>query len=143
MFNKVPDQARRFVSLICLLGIGFLCTGTVVKRKNAIQMTQTDPVGVNEALKEQEEGKKGPPVPTLKLFPKERFLIEGPVNKEQRKEGEAEEFEFTEPEEGEEAEEGLTEEVKAEEVTDDTFDTEEEGWDFDDAELGEEEEPLP
>jgi len=103
-------------------------------------MTQTDPVGVNEALKEQEDGKKGPPVPTLKLFPRERFLIEGPVNKGKNKEDEAEELEFKEAEEDQE---GLTEEFKAEELTDDTFDMEEEGWDFDDAEPREEEKPLP
>lgn len=84
--------------VICLLAAVSL--GTVVKRKDGIQMTQTDPVGYQEKLKEEEGGKKGPPAPTIELHPKRRFLIEAPVAKP-RPEPEApadEEFEIVKPE---------------------------------------------
>lgn len=61
--------------------IGFLSVGTVVKRKDGIEMTRTDPVAYAEKQKEEREGKKGPPAPSLKIYPKEKFLVEGPVEK--------------------------------------------------------------
>lgn len=68
--------------------------GTVVKKKDPVQLTQTDPVGYQDKLKEEEGGKKGPPQPTLALFPKERFLvqpsIEGMQQKQDKKEEEPE-----------------------------------------------------
>ena len=67
--------------IFLLLGIAFLSVGTVVKKKDPILETQTGPISYSEKAKEQVEGKKGPPVPTLELYPKERFLVEGPVEK--------------------------------------------------------------
>jgi hypothetical protein len=51
----------------------------VVQKKDGIQLTQTDPVAYQEKAKEEIEGKKGPPAPFLELFPKEKFLAEGPM----------------------------------------------------------------
>lgn len=136
MCNKAFHVGARGIRVLFVIGLGFLLMGTVVKRKNAIQMTQTDPVSVQEKLKEDAEGKKGPPAPSLKLFPKERFLIEGPMEKGKKNEGAEQEMAtsavFVEtPEE--------TEEFKVGEATDDTSHTSEnisgdgaeETWDFD------------
>lgn len=71
----------RKILWLLILAIGFLTSGTVIKKKDSIQDTQTDPVAYQARLKEQTEGKKGPPAPTLELFPKERFLSEGPIEK--------------------------------------------------------------
>lgn len=63
-----------------ILGMSLLSLGTVVQKKDPIQLTQADPVGYQEKLKEEMEGKKGPPAPTLELFPKERFLVQSPMD---------------------------------------------------------------
>ena len=55
--------------------------GTVLKKKDPVAETQTGSIGYSEKAKEGAEGKKGPPMPTLELYPKERFLTEGPVEK--------------------------------------------------------------
>lgn len=102
---------KPFLRIFLILGMGFLSLGTVVKKKDPIQMTQTDPVGYQEKLKEEEGGKKGPPAPTLELFPKERFLIEGPVEKGKKEE--------------------VASQFKLKGETDDISNTSEETWDFD------------
>lgn len=71
----------RPLGIFILLGLALLSLGTVIKKKDAVRLTQTDPIGYQEKLKEEAEGKKGPPVPSLRLFPKERFLVEGPIGK--------------------------------------------------------------
>jgi len=68
------------------VGIGFLSLGTVVKRKDAIELTKTDPIAYEQKKKEEAEGKKGPPVPALKLYPREKFQVEPPVGKEKERE---------------------------------------------------------
>lgn len=73
---KIPS-----LSLFFILGVAFLSMGTVLKKKDPVLQTQTGPIGYSEKAKEEAEGKKGPPVPTLELYPKERFLTEGPVEK--------------------------------------------------------------
>lgn len=127
--------------LLLISAIAFVSLGTIAKRKDPIELTQTDPASAKEKLKEEAEGKKGPPAPTLELFPKERFLSEGPVEKEKEEveeeewvSGEEENLDFwfgEESEEGKDGEEGeeelLWEEesdeerVKADEQTDDTW----------------------
>lgn len=133
---------KPFLRILFLLGVGFLSLGTVVKKKGAVLMTQTDPVGYQEKLKEEEGGKKGPPAPTIEFFPKERFLTEGPVEKG-KEEGTPPEKVQAEEEGGLAEEEGelSEEELKLEDETDDTFDASEETWDFDDN--GDTEDPLP
>ncbi len=69
------------LSFLFVVGIAFLSMGTVLKKKDPIVETQTGPVGYSEKAKEEAEGKKGPPAPALELYPKERFLVEGPVEK--------------------------------------------------------------
>lgn len=71
----------QFLFFFFVLAAAFLSVGTVVKKKDPILETQTGPVGYSEKAKEETEGKKGPPAPALTLFPKERFLVEGPVEK--------------------------------------------------------------
>lgn len=66
---------------ILILGIALLSMGTVLKKKDPVLKTQTGPIRYSEKAKEEAEGKKGPPVPTLELYPQERFLVEGPVKK--------------------------------------------------------------
>lgn len=69
-------------SRIFLIGlIGFLSLGTIARKQNPILMTQTDPIDFKEKQKEEAEGKKGPPAPSLEFFPRRRFLIQGPVEK--------------------------------------------------------------
>lgn len=68
---------KRYILL--LLVIALLAMGAVLKKKDPVLETQTGPVGYSEKAKEEAEGKKGPPVPTLELYPKERFLVEAPV----------------------------------------------------------------
>ena len=80
--------------VVLILGMAFGNLGAVVKKKNPILATQTDPVGYQDKVKEEEEGKKGPPVPSLNLFPKEAFLSDGPVGKV--KPGEADETSLVE-----------------------------------------------
>lgn len=113
----------RFRTILVIVATGLLSMGTVVKKKDAIQKTQTDPIGYQEVLKEEEGGKKGPPVPALELFPKERFLSEGPVGRPQKglseKEEESEELWFEEEEEA--PEEGEGEEFKLETDSDDMW----------------------
>ena len=72
---------KPFLSLILILGIALLSIGTVLKKKDPVLEAQTGPIGYSEKEKEEAEGKKGPPVPKLELYPKERFLVEGPVEK--------------------------------------------------------------
>jgi len=133
MIKKVrffqPIGAKQGVRICLVFVIAGLSMGTVVKKQDAIRDTQTNPVAYSEKLKEEAEGKKGPPVPTLELFPKHRFLVEGPVEKEKRKRALKEELVFeplldketTQEEEG--AEEFVDwdgEEFKLEDETDDT-----------------------
>ena len=66
-------------TLFLILGIALLSLGTVIKRKNAVQQTQTDPVDYEQKRQETMEGKKGPPVPAIDLYPRERFLEQEPV----------------------------------------------------------------
>lgn len=75
------QPAKWVFQMILFLGIGFLLMGAVVKKKDPLRETQTDPVGYQDKLKEEEGGKKGPPAPSLNLFPKEKFLVEGAVGK--------------------------------------------------------------
>lgn len=119
-----------------IFGIGFLSLGAIAKKKDAVQLTQTDPIAYQEKLKEEEEGKKGPPAPTLELFPKERFLADPPVehSKEVAPEEAPDERDLWLEEEGEE--------FKLEEETDDTSETDE-NWEPDDFWLEEEEETTP
>lgn len=70
---------RKKVLVVLIVGVTFLSLGAVVKKKSRIQETQTDPIGYEEKVRQESEGKKGPPVPTLELFPKENFLGEAPV----------------------------------------------------------------
>lgn len=72
---------RESLFFFFVLAVAFLSLGTVVKKKDPVLETQTGPIGYAEKAKEEAEGKKGPPVPTLELYPKERFLAEGPVEK--------------------------------------------------------------
>ena len=64
-----------------ILALSFLSSASVLKKKDAIQDTQTDPTTYQAKVKEHTEGKKGPPAPTFELFPKQRFLVEGPMEK--------------------------------------------------------------
>ncbi len=64
---------------VLLVGMAFLSLGTVIKKKNSIENTQTDPIAYDEKVRQEEEGQKGPPAPTIDLFPKENFLEESPV----------------------------------------------------------------
>ena len=111
--------------IFLLISVGLLEMGTVVKKKDAIQLTQTDPVAYQEKVKEEAEGKKRPPVPTLELFPKERFLTEGPVEKGKEARGVPEgtdsEFWLEEDKTGETSEEWEEGEFKLEPQTDDTW----------------------
>lgn len=115
---------RTFVAIL-VCGIALLSLGTVVKKKDAIELTQTDPIAYQEKLKEEAEGKKGPPVPTLVLFPREKFLAEGPVTGPEEAREEEEWELWLEEEKGE---------FKLGPETDDTkgawSEIEEEGWDF-------------
>lgn len=117
---------KPFRVILLVVGTSFLSLGTVVQRKDAIRRTQTDPVSYKEKVKEEVEGKKGPPAPTLDLFPKERFLYEGPVEKAKQPAATPaqEETEFWLDENEEKApidKEGLEEgEFKLEGETDDT-----------------------
>lgn len=120
---------RQLILFSLVLVTSFLSLGTVLKKKDAIQRTQTDPIGYQEKAKEEAEGKKGPPVPALELFPKERFLVEGPVEKTKGKALKKVEV----VKENEELEETF----KLEGETDDTS---EETWEFDNTQ-GEEKEP--
>ena len=139
---------RKTSLLILVIGTAFLFTGAVVKRKDAIQRTQTDPVGYQDKLKEEAEGKKGPPAPTIELFPKEGFLSEGPVEEGKPSETPAEEatYELTTEEEKAKAEEEALdkavgdEEFKLEPETDDTL---EETLDFNWEETEKEEGATP
>ena len=70
-----------WLRVCCIFGLALLTMGTVIQRKTAIQKTQTDPIAYEQKQKEEAEGKKGPPVPAFKLFPKERFFTEPPVEK--------------------------------------------------------------
>ena len=72
---------KRFLWISVMLGIGLLSLGAVVKKKDPIRDTQTDPIGYLEKAKQKTEGEKGPPAPTLELFPKESFLVASPLEK--------------------------------------------------------------
>ena len=91
-------KTRPLLSLFFILAIAFLSLGTVVKKKDPVLETQTGPIGYLEKAKEEAEGKKGPPVPTLELFPKERFLAEGAMEKGKSSLANLEEKEGTEAE---------------------------------------------
>lgn len=122
---------KNFV-LILVCGIALLSLAAVVKKKDAIQLTQTDPIAYKDKVKEEAEGKKGPPAPTLELFPKEKFLAEGPVAKSDKASLTPEEEEW-ELWLGEEEEKGEAE-FKLGRETDDMkeawSDIEDESWEF-------------
>ena len=69
------------LSFLLILTIGLLSSGAILKKRDSIRDTQTDPVAYQAKLKEQREGKKGPPVPSFEFFPKQRFLVQSPVEK--------------------------------------------------------------
>lgn len=99
--------------------VAFLSVGAIAKKQDPILKTQTDPVDYREKQKEEREGKKGPPVPTIELFPRQRFLVEGPVQKTKRPSVSREKAEtelWLEEDEGEESDE-----FKLEVETDDTW----------------------
>lgn len=70
-----------FNALALILTVGFLCIGTVFKKKDPIQLTQTDPTSYQEKVKEEAEGKKGAPAPALELFPQSQFLSKTSIGK--------------------------------------------------------------
>ena len=76
---------KTFGVLIGVLVLGLLFSGSIFKKKDAVTLTQTDPIGYQEKQKEEAEGKKGAPAPEIRLYPEAGFLSEGPVN--QKKEG--------------------------------------------------------
>jgi hypothetical protein len=103
---------KRILQATMIVAIGLLSAGTVVKKKGAIELTQTDPVSYQEKAKEQVEGKKGSPSPAIRLYPKELFLTQGPLEKEKvGREGEEDERSELEEEE----------EVKPDLETDDSW----------------------
>ncbi len=116
----------RSLRVFFFLGLSFLFLGAVLKKKDGIQMTQTDPVNYQEKMKEEEGGKKGPPSPSLRFFPKERFMSEGPVEKKEKQEPPSEEIQ---PDQ-------TPEELKPENETDDTSEASEEVWDLGDTDAG-------
>ena len=73
---------KRVLRAWFLIAIGLVSVGTVVKKKDAIELTQTNPASYQEKAKEQAEGKKGSPSPAIRLYPQERFLTQGPFEKE-------------------------------------------------------------
>lgn len=64
-----------------ILLAAYLSVGAVAKKEDPIVDTQTDPIDYREKQKEEKEGKKGPPVPSINLFPKYRFLTEDAIDK--------------------------------------------------------------
>jgi hypothetical protein len=119
--------------VLLIIFLAFLSLGTVVKRKGAIELTRTDPVAYEEKKKEEAEGKKGPPAPSLNLFPREKFLVDPPVEKDKKEGGqiklEAEEEELVDWDSWYEEDEEQTgtaapeEELKLLDFEDDTSDT--------------------
>ena len=71
---------KRLCFFVVLI-LAFLSLATVKKNQDPIVNTQTDPVTYAQKQQEEKEGKKGPPVPRMDLFPKEQFLVEAPVVK--------------------------------------------------------------
>lgn len=66
--------------VIGMLSVALLFSGSIFKKKDAVRLTQTDPIGYQEKQKEETEGKKGAPAPKIRLYPEAGFLSEGPVN---------------------------------------------------------------
>ena len=105
------------IRLLLFLALGGLLTGTVFKKKDAVELTQTDPVGYEEKRKEAEEGKKGPPAPAFQLFPREGFQTDPPIGEPREEADELREEEAVDWDLWLEDEELF----KPEEETDDTF----------------------
>ena len=53
--------------------------GTIRKQEDPITKTQTDPILYKQKLEETKDGEKGPPTPSWKLYPKEGFMADSPV----------------------------------------------------------------
>lgn len=70
------------LSFFLILSAGLFSMGAVTKKQDPITLTQTDPVGYQEKKKEETEGKKSPPLPSMEFFPKERFLLDPPVDEQ-------------------------------------------------------------
>ncbi len=74
LFNKLP-----FI-LICLAAV--LNLAAVRKKEDPILLTQTNPIAYKDKLEETKDGEKGPPSPTYKFYPRNKFLTEPPVETE-------------------------------------------------------------
>ena len=57
-------------------------TATVRKREDPILLTQTDPIAYKDKLEETKDGEKGAPMPSMKLYPNQRFLTAPPFSNE-------------------------------------------------------------
>ncbi|HXV28395.1 MAG TPA: hypothetical protein VD913_05445 [bacterium] len=66
--------------MFCLIAL--LHVGSVRKQEDPIVMTQTNPIAYKDKMEEIKDGEKGAPSPTYKYYPKGRFLVEPPMEKE-------------------------------------------------------------
>ena len=106
-----------------VIGCVVLNMGTIRKKPNPILKTQTDPIAYKDKLEEIKDGIKGPPSPVWKLYARNGFLTEAPVDS--NKDGVAEEVREKIPEVGEPIPEDLqgTEDPQFEdEWSEDSFD---------------------
>lgn len=61
--------------------ISILNMGTVLKKDNPIQKTQTDAIAHKQKMEEIKDGEKGAPTPSHRLYARSEFLTEAPYEK--------------------------------------------------------------
>ena len=87
---------RNYFVWFVILSAG-LHLGTVRKPRDPITETQTPPIDREDKMKElaeakvEEYGEKAAPAPSMRLYPKSRFLTDSPVEKEIKEEAPKEE----------------------------------------------------
>ena len=75
--RRIFQNDRFLVLVLCLCVCGNM--GAIRKKDDPIAKTQTEAILFKQKLEELKDGPKGAPAPVWKLYPKQRFLADGPV----------------------------------------------------------------
>jgi len=72
-------MARNIPLFIFVLVLAALNTGTIRRNEDPIRDTQTNPIGYQQKMEEEKDGKKGPLLYSVKYNPSDKFMVAPPV----------------------------------------------------------------
>jgi hypothetical protein len=70
---------KRVLFSICVLVLGGLNIGAILRSEDPIRDTETSPISYKQKMEEDKDGKKGPLAYSVKYNPRDTFLTTSPV----------------------------------------------------------------